>query len=289
VTDDGRLHAEFLQNGTVTGRFSSRHPNMQNIPTRSDLGRKIRKGFVARPGTQLVSFDYSQIELRCLAILSGDQGLIEIFNTGQDIHAAVAARIGGVLIDQVDREMRRKAKIVNFGILYGMGVNSLKKEMNVERAEAQEFYDGFFAQFPVATGYLESTKEYARTHGYTKTLFGRRRQFKNINAKLPFIRAMAERMAINAPIQGTSADMIKLAMIQITEYLVAQGKTQQAALILQIHDEVIYEVESDFVDEFSDQVMRIMQNTLAQSYLNYDAPVPLIVHSSSGDHWGELK
>jgi len=289
VSDDRRLHAEFIQNGTVTGRFSSRNPNMQNIPTRTELGRKIREGFIAAPGTALVSLDYSQIELRCLALLSGDETLIEIFKNGKDIHSAVAALIGDVEIANVDREMRRKAKIVNFGILYGMGINSLKKEMNTDRIEAQKFYDGFFMQFPKATAFLESTKDFARVHGYTETLFGRHRQFKNINSKLGFIKAMAERMALNAPIQGTSADMIKLAMIQVDEWLLSQNKKSDARLILQIHDEIVYEVDQKFVNEFSERAESIMEQALKNSYLDYDSPVPLVVHSSQGKHWGELK
>ena len=289
VSDDRRLHAEFIQKGTVTGRFSSRNPNMQNIPTRTELGRKIREGFIAAPGTALVSLDYSQIELRCLALLSGDETLIEIFKNGKDIHSAVAALIGDVEIANVDREMRRKAKIVNFGILYGMGINSLKKEMNTDRIEAQKFYDGFFMQFPKATAFLESTKDFARVHGYTETLFGRRRQFKNINSKLGFIKAMAERMALNAPIQGTSADMIKLAMIQVDEWLLSQNKKSDARLILQIHDEIVYEVDQKFVNEFSERAESIMEQALKNSYLDYDSPVPLVVHSSQGKHWGELK
>lgn len=289
VAEDGRLHATFVQNGTTTGRFSSKDPNMQNIPTRSELGRKIREGFIAEDGWKLVSFDYSQIELRCLAILSGDKKLISIFNEGKDIHTAVASLIGGVPEDQVDREMRRKAKIVNFGILYGMGVNSLRKEMNTTRAEAQVFHDGFFTQFPEATAFLEETKEHARKHGYTTTLFGRRRQFNNINSKLPFIRAMTERMALNAPIQGTSADMVKLAMIHINTWITQQGVDERARFILQIHDEIIFEVQEGFVEEFSQEVLRIMQTTLENSYLKYKSPVPLVVHSSVGDTWGELK
>jgi len=286
---DKRLHAEFLQNGTVTGRFSSRNPNMQNIPTRTDLGRKIREGFIAEKGTQLVSLDYSQIELRCLAMLSGDPTLTKIFQDGQDVHAAVASLIGGVPPEDVDREMRRKAKIVNFGILYGMGVNSLRKQMGGERAEAQTFHDGFFTQFPKATAYLEATKEHARKTGFTQTLFGRKRQFKNINSKLGFIRAMAERMALNAPIQGTSADMIKLAMVQINEWLEEQKKQVDAKLILQIHDEIIYEVKDAFVEEFSKKADEIMETALENSYLKYKSSVPLIAHYSVGRHWGELK
>jgi DNA polymerase-1 len=289
VADDGRLHAEFIQNGTTTGRFSSRNPNMQNIPTRTDLGRKIREGFVAEDGHTLLSFDYSQIELRCLALLSEDPVLTEIFKNGKDIHTSVAALIGEVPEDQVDRELRRKAKIVNFGILYGMGINALRKEMDVDRAEAQKFYDGFFNQFPHAASYLEATKQYARDHGYTKTLFGRKRQFKKINAKLPFIRAMAERMALNAPIQGTAADIIKLAMIRINQWVKDNTKKNQVKAILQIHDEIIYEVKNDIVEEFNAEVISILENILETSFLKLDSPIPLVVHSSEGKHWGELK
>lgn len=289
VGDDGRLHAEFLQNGTVTGRFSSRNPNMQNIPTRTEMGRKIRKGFIAESGWSLVSLDYSQIELRILAMLSGDPALIRIFQEGRDIHSAVAALIGQVPEDQVDREMRRKAKIVNFGILYGMGVNSLQKQMGTDRKEAQRFHDGFFEQFPQATAFLESSKEHAHRHGYTKTLFGRKRQFKNINAKLPFIRAMAERMALNAPIQGTSADMTKLAMIAIDRFLKESATEDKAALILQIHDEIIYEVKDEYVESFSQNAQKIMTEVLENSYISYQAPVPILVHFSVGKDWGDLK
>jgi len=289
VALDGRLHAEFIQNGTTTGRFSSRNPNMQNIPTRTELGRKIREGFIADDGFTLLSFDYSQVELRCLALLSEDPVLVDIFKNGKDIHTTVAALIGDVSEDQVDRELRRKAKIVNFGILYGMGINALRKEMDVDRQEAQKFYDGFFTQFPHAASYLEATKEYAKKHGYTKTLFGRRRQFKNINAKLPFIRAMAERMALNAPIQGTAADIIKLAMVHIDEYIADHFSRDDVRTLLQIHDEIIYEVKEDLVQEFNNQIISILENILATSFLKLKTDVPLVVHSSTGKHWGELK
>jgi DNA polymerase-1 len=290
VRDDGRLHPTFVQNGTTTGRFSSKDPNVQNIPTRSDLGRKIREGFVAEPNHQLVSFDYSQIELRCLAMLSGDQKLSEIFQQQKDIHTSVASLIGDVLEDKVTREMRRKAKIVNFGILYGMGVNSLRKQMGGDRKEAQEFYDGFFNQFPKATSYLDATIEYARNHGYTETIFGRRRAFSNINAKLPFIRAMAERMALNAPIQGTSADIIKLAMVHIDSYLQKTKKlSSHVRLILQVHDEIIFEVHNDVHDEFKKKAQELMEQVLDNSYLEIDTNIPLVVHTSSGKTWSELK
>jgi DNA polymerase-1 len=287
VEGDGRLHAEFLQHGTATGRFSSRHPNLQNIPTRTEHGRRIRKGFVAEAGSTFVSLDYSQIELRILAMLSGDEGLIEIFKDGRDIHTAVASQIAGVPEAEVDRVTRNKAKAVNFGILYGMGVNSLKKEMNSTREEAQMFYNGFFENFPKATAFLEATKQYARDHGYTETLFGRRRQFKNINASLPFIRAMAERMALNAPIQGTNADIVKLAMISLSKHITEHYPN--AKLILQIHDELVYELPIEKADTFAKEAKDIMERILMDSFLHYDAPVPLVVHSSTGTDWGELK
>ena len=287
VENDGRLHAEFLQNGTATGRFSSRNPNLQNIPTRTELGRKIREGFVAAPGQVLVSFDYSQIELRILAFLSGDKNLIQIFKDGRDIHTAVASQIANVDEKDVDRVMRNKAKAVNFGILYGMGINSLKKAMNSDREEAQMFYNGFFENYPKAAAFLEVTKQSARDQGYTETLFGRRRQFRNINSKLGFIRAMAERMALNAPIQGTSADIIKLAMIHVDNYI--RKSKLSAKLILQIHDEMVYEINETEVGDFSKNVVKIMEGVLENSYLKYESEVPLIVHSSIGKHWGELK
>jgi DNA polymerase-1 len=288
VAADGRLHPRFIQNGTTTGRFSSKDPNVQNIPTRTDIGRKIREGFVARDGYELVSFDYSQIELRVLAMLSSDDQLISIFKEGRDIHTAVASMIGGVSYDKVDRELRRKAKIVNFGILYGMGVNSLHKQMGGERQEAQTFHQGFFEKFPEATAFLEKTKEHAHQYGYTDTLFGRRRQFKDINSRLPFIRASAERMALNAPIQGTSADMIKLAMVSVDEYL-KEAKQMDASLVLQIHDEIIYEVAKKDVESFIQEVIPRMENALSESYLAYSSEVPLLVHTSHGTSWGDLK
>lgn len=289
VAEDKRLHAEFLQNGTSTGRFSSRNPNLQNIPTRTENGQKIRQGFVAEKGYSFISFDYSQIELRCLALLSGDKVLTKIFKEHDDIHSGVAALIGGVPINEVTKEMRRKAKIINFGIIYGMGINSLKKEMDVSREEAESFYYGFFDQFPDATKYLEDAKELARKRGYTETFFGRRRQFKSINSKLPFIRAMAERMALNAPIQGTSADMIKLAMIHIHQWLEEQHLLENVRLVLQIHDEIIYEVEDSLCSQFEQKAQEIMENILEISYKKVKSEVPFVVKSSVGKNWGELK
>ena len=203
---DGRLRTTFLQAGTTTGRMASQEPNIQNIPVKSDLGRRIRDAFVAKSGCKLVAFDYSQIELRLAAILSGDKKLIEIFKNGEDVHAGVASYMFGIPQEEVSKVQRNKAKVINFGILYGMGVSALQKNLKVSRTEAQEFYNTYFEKFTGLAEYLEQTKEFAKVHGYTQTLFGRKRFFDGIKSKLPFLRAQAERMAINAPIQGTSSD-----------------------------------------------------------------------------------
>ncbi|MFN4181386.1 MAG: DNA polymerase, partial [Candidatus Paceibacteria bacterium] len=213
VGSDGRLHARFLQNATTTGRFSSIDPNLQNLPIKSELGKRIRGGFVAQKGYKLVALDYSQIELRVAALLSKDQKMIQIFKDRKDIHAGVASFVFGVPLEKVDAEMRRKAKVINFGIIYGMGVSALRKNLGGTRDEAEKFYENYFKQFEGVKEYLEEVKIFAKKHGYTETLFGRRRYFKDINSRLPFLKNMAERTATNAPIQGTAtADVIKLAI-----------------------------------------------------------------------------
>ncbi|HWU24687.1 MAG TPA: DNA polymerase, partial [Candidatus Paceibacterota bacterium] len=223
IDADGRLHAQFLQSGTVTGRMASANPNLQNIPIRSDRGRAIRDAFKAPEGYTLLGLDYSQIELRLAAILSGDERLIDIFKSGRDVHQEVAAAVFKVPADQVDREMRRRAKIINFGILYGMGVNALKAQLGTSTSEAHQFYEDYFNTFSTLAEYLERTKGVARRQGFTETLFGRRREFSGLKSPLPYVRAQAERMAINAPIQGTQADIIKLAMVEITRMLEREG------------------------------------------------------------------
>lgn len=289
VREDGRLHAEFIQHGSSTGRFSSNNPNLQNIPTRSDLGRAIRNAFVAAPGFKFVSFDYSQIELRIAAMFAGDEYMIKTFNEGKDIHAAVAAKVFNVTEDKVDREMRRMAKIINFGILYGMGVLALKKNIGTSKEEAQKFYDEYFEQFSSIKNYLDDTKNFVRKFGYTETLFKRRRYFGGINSTLPFIRAMAERMAINAPIQGTNADIVKVAMKMIDERVNKEGLGDKVFPILQIHDELIYEIKEDVVEKVAPIIEDIMEHVLENSFINYKPEVPLGVNFAIGDNWGELK
>ncbi|HEX8946637.1 MAG TPA: DNA polymerase [Candidatus Paceibacterota bacterium] len=286
LTADQRLHAEFLQTGTTTGRMASQNPNLQNIPLHSERGRAIRHAFIASEGFSLVSFDYSQIELRLAAILSGDEKFLEIFRHGRDVHTEVAAYVFGVSPEQVDREMRRRAKVINFGILYGMGVNALKAQLGTSTAEAHEFYDGYFRQFSQLAEYLESTKGFARKHGYTETLFGRRRQFPEMKSPLPYVRAQAERMAINAPIQGTEADIIKLAMVRVDEMRAAHDATEDAHLLLQVHDELVYEVRRERVEEIAPLIKAQMEGVLS---LEETRGVPILVEGKMGENWGDMK
>jgi DNA polymerase-1 len=288
VDNNNRLHAHFLQAGAATGRMASQGPGLQNIPIKTDLGRAIRKAFIAEKGFVLAALDYSQIELRIAAFLSGDQKLIEIFKRGDDVHAAVASEVFGVPIDKVEREMRRVAKVINFGILYGMGVNALRQNLGetTTRAEAQKFYNEYFEKFSGLAKYLDETKAEAARKGYTETFFGRRRHFEGITSKVPFIRAMAERMAINAPIQGTNADIVKIAMKRIDDYLTEKGFQDKAFLILQVHDELVYEIKKEIADELVPEIKRIMETVIDPKDIN---GIRCVANSALGDNWGELK
>lgn len=286
VGDDGRLHANFLQTGTTTGRMSSNNPNLQNIPIGTERGRRIRHGFVADKGNVLVAFDYSQIELRIAAILSGDEKLMGVFKKGEDIHTSVASHIFEVPPEKIDKEMRRQAKVINFGILYGMGVNALKDNLGSDRQTAQEFYNQYFAIYDELAKYLDETKKSAAKNGYTTTLFGRRRYFEGFKSPLPFIRASAERMAINAPIQGTQADITKLAMVKIDRYIKREGLEDKIKLISQIHDEVIYEMPKKVAEENWQKIRNIMESTITQKETS---GVPIVADCSIGPDWGSLK
>ncbi len=290
VSKDGRLHASFLQYGTTTGRFSSNNPNLQNIPTKTERGKKIRNAFVAENGYILVSFDYSQIELRIAALLSQDSFFIKIFQEGRDIHSAVAMKVFGVPAEDVTLDMRRRAKVINFGILYGMGVTALSQNLNTNRKEAQIFYDNYFKQFPTIADYLESIKIFARKNGYTKTLFGRKRYFPAINSSLPFMKAMAERMATNAPIQGTAtADIIKIGMKKVEEELKNTGILDEVKMVLQVHDELVYEIKKDKLDIAIKIIKKGMIDVIPGQFLVGMVPVPLDVTVGFGKNWGELK
>ena len=279
--DDGRLHAEFIQTGTTTGRLSSQNPNLQNIPTKTPRGRQVREAFVPAKGYTLVSFDYSQIELRIAAFLSGDEHLINVFKEGKDVHSAVAMAVFGVSQDNVTKEMRTKAKAINFGILYGMGVNALKKAISSTQKEAHEYLKEYFTTYHRLQEFLEETKGYARRYGYTETLYGRRRYFDGITSPIPFVRASAERMALNAPIQGTQADIIKIAMVRIHDHL--EKNKIDAHLLLQVHDELVFEMKNT---KDIPVIQNIMESVVSQKETK---GVPLLVNVSSGSNWGNLQ
>lgn len=282
VGTDGRLHAHISQSGTTTGRMSSRDPNMQNIPAGEGWARDIRNAFIADEGCVFLAFDYSQIEMRLLAEFSKDEVMMRAFKNGEDIHAAVAGRVFGVAQDAVSKEMRRKAKTINFGIIYGMGINALKVSLGGTLAEARAFYENYFTTFPAIGAYLESIKSSARKYGFTETLWGRRRYYPGITSSLPFVRAQAERMAINAPLQGTAADVIKIAMRKADERLKKEGLADDAHLLLQIHDELLYEVKKEKVAETARAVREAMEDMPEIS-------VPLTVNVSEGTRWGDMK
>jgi len=282
---DGRLHATFLQTGTTTGRMASNHPNLQNIPVGSERGKKIRDGFIPEKGNVFCAFDYSQVELRIAAFLSGDKKLISVFKEGKDIHTAVAMEVFDVKEGEVTKEMRRQAKVINFGILYGMGVNTLKDNLGSDRKTAQEFYNKYFTIYTGLANYLENIKKNAAETGFTRTFFGRRRYFEGFKSKLPFIRATAERMAINAPIQGTSADLIKFAMVKIDQYIKDNKLQDKVRLILQIHDEVIYEVDGKEVDKHAPEIKKIMESILSPEKTE---GIKLVADYEVGNSWKEV-
>ena len=283
----GRLHTNLNQTGTTTGRMSSTSPNLQNIPAREGLGEPIRHAFIATPDYKLASFDYAQVEMRVLALLSGDEELIRIFNSVEDVHMSVAQKVFGVKDSEVTKEMRRRAKVINFGIIYGMGVNALRANLSsagsaVTREEAQRFYDQYFASFPKIKDYFEKVITQARKLGYTETLFGRRRYFPGLRSKLPFVKAMNERMAMNAPLQGTAADIVKLAMTAVDKMLGEEKLTDQVFLLLQVHDELLYEIKTDAVIKVLPQIQVAMERVVG-------GVVPFSVHATVADNWGETK
>lgn len=275
----GRVHTHFNQAVAATGRLSSQNPNLQNIPIRTELGREIRKAFVARDAHHvLLSADYSQIELRVIAHISGDQGMKEAFIAGHDIHTATAAKVWGVDLDQVDSDMRRKAKTVNFGIIYGISAFGLSQRVGISRSEAKEIIDQYFSQFPGIKTYMDSTIEGAQSKGYVETILGRRRYVPDVNSRNATVRGFAERNAINAPIQGSAADMIKLAMVRIQDWL----KTEQLAtrMTLQVHDELLFDVPKSELERVRQPIVDLMQNALPLS-------IPVLVESGVGNNWLE--
>jgi len=287
VGPDGRIHSTLLQTGTSTGRMASKDPNLQNIPIRTEEGKLVRGAFVAESGYQLVAIDYSQIELRIAAIMSEDKSMIEIFKNGEDVHSGVASRVFGVSEAEVTPDMRRKAKVINFGILYGMGVNALRTNLGEDtpRAEAQAFLNAYFTTFTRLAEFLEETKSFARETGYTQTMFGRRRHFAGISSSIPFIRAQAERMAINAPIQGTAADCMRIAMRHIYDYIQGLKTPDNVRMLLQVHDELVFEIKDSEVQKVVPELVHIMESALDGKESH---GVPLVADVKVGENWNEM-
>ena len=280
IQDDGRIHCVFNQTGAATGRLSSERPNMQNIPIRTEEGRTIRRAFKAEDGHLLVVVDYSQIELRILAHLSEDPGLLEAFGSGQDIHSATAARVFGGDPESVDPDLRRRAKTINFGLLYGMEAYGLAQRLEISTGEAQEHMDAYFAQFPQVREFMDGIVERARDDGYTTTLMGRRRYLPELASGNFRIRQAGERMALNAPIQGAAADIIKQAMIELDRRLVAEGLETQ--MLLQVHDELVFEAPEAEVEAAGAVIRGVMEGVL-------DLKVPLVVDVAVGSTLGDAK
>ena len=276
--DTGRVHTSYHQAGAATGRLSSTDPNLQNIPIRTDDGRRIRKAFVAPPGRKLVACDYSQIELRIMAHLSQDPGLVRAFESGADIHKATAAEVFGRKLEDVTGNERRAAKAINFGLMYGMGAFGLARQLGIGRGEAQDYIALYFSRYPGVRDYMERTREQAREQGYVETVFGRRLYLEYIRAGNQAQRAGAERAAINAPMQGTAADIIKRAMVAVDAWLAGQGG--RAMMILQVHDELVFEVDADFTTTLVEEAGRLMASAAQLS-------VPLVVDSGVGNNWDE--
>ena len=272
----GRVHTSYHQAVTATGRLSSSDPNLQNIPIRTKEGRRIREAFIAEPSKVIVAADYSQIELRIMAHLSNDKTLLHAFNNDLDIHRATASEIFEVELGEVTDEQRRHAKAVNFGLIYGMSAFGLAKQLGVERKQAQTYIDQYFAQYPGVKEYMETTREYAREHGYVETVFGRRLYLPDIKASNHNIRQYAERTAINAPMQGSAADIIKKAMISVDQWLNASD--QGAVMVMQVHDELVFEVVESKLESVKQQVCDLMQNVASLR-------VPLVVDVGHGHNW----
>ena len=275
----GRVHTSYHQAVTATGRLSSTDPNLQNIPIRSEQGRKIRQAFIAPTDHKIVAIDYSQIELRIMAHLSNDKGLVSAFSEGKDIHRATAAEIFAVELDEVTSDQRRSAKAINFGLIYGMSAFGLAKQLNIGRAQAQEYQDKYFQRYPGVLTYMEDTRQQASEQGYVETLFGRRLFLPDINAKNGMRKKAAERAAINAPMQGTAADIIKKAMLAVAKWL-AEQNDDRIKMTMQVHDELIFEIHQDIVEKTTAKLVELMNNAVELS-------VPLIAEAGIGDNWDE--
>ncbi|MGH8441023.1 MAG: DNA polymerase, partial [Pseudomonas sp.] len=274
----GRIHTSYHQAVTATGRLSSSDPNLQNIPIRTAEGRRIRQAFIAPAGYQLLAADYSQIELRIMAHLAQDEGLLHAFRNNLDVHRATAAEVFGVELDRVTTDQRRSAKAINFGLIYGMSAFGLAKQIGVDRKQSQAYIDRYFARYPGVLAYMERTREQAGEQGYVETLFGRRLYLPEIHSTNAALRKGAERTAINAPMQGTAADIMKRAMVAVDNWLSESGL--DAKVILQVHDELVLEVREDLLDSVREQIRLRMSGAA-------ELAVPLLVDVGVGSNWDE--
>ncbi|OUR66965.1 DNA polymerase I, partial [Cycloclasticus sp. 46_83_sub15_T18] len=274
----GRVHTSYHQAVAATGRLSSSDPNLQNIPVRSEEGRRIRQAFIAEPGYSVLAADYSQIELRIMAHLSQDAGLLQAFKEGLDVHKATAAEVFGVALDQVEDHQRRSAKAINFGLIYGMSAFGLAKQLDIDRAAAQGYINLYFERYPGVRQYMDETRELARQQEYVETLFGRRLYLADINAKNGQRRQYAERTAINAPMQGTAADIIKLAMLAVDSWL--QTDKPPVRMVMQVHDELVFEVKDSYIAQATAVIQQKMSGAA-------DLDVPLLVDVGVGRNWNE--
>lgn len=278
IGKDGRIHTTYNQAGAATGRLASQDPNLQNIPVRTELGQEFRRAFIAEKGHFLVAFDYSQLELRIVAHIANDRKMIDTFKRGEDIHTRTAAEIFGVPPDKVTKDMRRTAKVLNFGLIYGMGVLGFSRAAGVDRNTARGFIDRYFEEFSGVAAYMEAEKKKAYEHGFVQTIFGRRRPLPDIRSGMHMLKAQAERMAINHPVQGTEADLIKLAMVAINNYIHENGLGRDVKMLLQVHDELVFEIKDGAVAKAAPKIKNIMETV-------HTLLVPLTVDVKSGKNW----
>ena len=276
LSETGRVHTTFGQTTAVTGRLASSDPNLQNIPVRTQEGRRVREAFVADQGKVIVSADYSQIELRIMAHLSQDPGLLEAFHKNLDIHRATASEVFGVPLEAVTSDQRRTAKVINFGLIYGMSAFGLAQNLGIEPSAARNYIERYFARYPKVKAYMEKTRASAHAQGFVETAFGRRLWLPDIQSSKAPVRAAAERAAINAPMQGTAADLIKKAMIAVQQWI--EDQKLKSLLILQVHDELILEVPKEELSMVKEQLPKLMQEVASLE-------VPLVAEVGSGDNW----
>ncbi len=279
---DNRLHTTFIQTGTVTGRLASQNPNLQNIPIKTKLGQEFRKVFIAEKGYKLISLDYSQLELRIVAHIAKDGKMIEAFKKGVDIHTETAAEVFGLPIEKVSPEMRRRAKALNFGIIYGMGPQGFARSAKIKQTEAKKFIEKYFEEFKKVAEYMTDMRNEAHDKGMVKTLLGRRRQLSEIYSSIPEMIRQAERMAINFPVQGTEADLVKMAMIKIHDYIHKNYKEGGVRMLLQVHDEIVLEAKDEIAEKAAKELKEIMEGV-------YKLDAPLVAEAKVGDNWRDLK